>query len=114
MNDADFDNYMTAMMLTLESLESLKGERFWMDHIIVGDKHEGDYSYELETLPNVGSSVNGFYNNGEGSKPYIFRVVGVCFYEAEVTAPRHSKGIGAILIDPVMENHIKETPAITA
>jgi hypothetical protein len=85
-----------------------------VDHIIVGDRYEGDYPYGIETLPSVGSSVNGYYNNGEGSKPYIFRVVGVCFYEAEVTALRHSKGIGAILIDPVMENHIKETPAIAA
>jgi hypothetical protein len=115
MNESDFDQYLTAMLTTLESLESLRGEHFWMDHIIAGQEYEGDYLYNgVENLPNVGSSVNGFYDDGDGSKPYIFRVVAVTFYEVEVTAPRHSKSIGAILIDPVMENPVKGTPAIAA
>jgi hypothetical protein len=105
MNEADFQQYIDVLFESFAQMESLKDKKFWMDHIIVGDRSEGDYPYEgSSSLPAIGSSVNGFYDAGEGSKPYIFRVIGICFYEVEVSAPRHSKSIGAILIDPVMPN----------
>jgi hypothetical protein len=105
----------TALLLPDRRMDELSKKTFWMDHTIAGEDSEGDYCYEgSSNLPTIGSSVHGFYDAGEGSKPYIFRVIGVCFYEFEIGAPRHSKAIGAILIDPVMENHIKEAPAIAA
>ena len=92
-------------------IESKANARIWMDHMVAGENTEGDYLYEgRDSLPEVGSSVTGYYDSGEGSKPYIFRVVGICFYEVQEMRQRNSKSIGAILIDPVMENYLKETP----
>jgi hypothetical protein len=84
---------------------------FWMDHMIAGYESEGDRRYEkVNDLPDIGGSVMGYYDDGESSKEYIFRVIAICLYDLEVRPATNSKSIGAILIDPVMENHIKEAP----
>lgn len=116
MHESEFQAFLTMMTTSLEVFESLKDARFYMDHIISGKSgYEGDYSYHgIENLPTIGSSVSGFYDAGDGSKPYLFRVVGLTFYEAEVSELRESKAIGAILIDPVMESPVKGTAAIAA
>jgi hypothetical protein len=102
----------TALLLPAHRMEELSKETFWMDHMIAGEESEGDYCYEgSSSLPTIGSSVHGFYYVEEDCKPYIFRVIGICFYEFDASEPRHSKSIGAILIDPVMENYIREAPS---
>jgi hypothetical protein len=105
MNEYDFERYIAPFH---DAMESLQGKKFYMDHMIAGEQREGDYLYHgIENLPPIGSSVNGVYRAGEGiSTPYIFRVVGMCFYEVEVNRPRHSKSIGAILIDPVIPSDL--------